>query len=584
MVKVTRRRFLATVGSSAFALGARPLAGCGGADADPDAVFPQSVGSGDPKPNSVILWTRVPPVTDGEAVVVQYELARDERFDEVVAAGDLEADGDSDHTVRLKVTELEPHTTYYYRFFARGVASRTGRTRTAPAPDADVAVRFAAVSCQDYVSRYFHGYRLLCEREPELDFVLFLGDYIYEWESGTNLPSEMLDARRTVTLPDGMQIDVEGLPVIAAHTLGDYRALYRQYRSDPDLMRAHEMYPFVAVWDDHEFANDCWADHATDFNDAQGDERSPQRRAAATRAWFEYVPADVDFDAAASFPDDITVYRALRFGRHLELAVTDQRYYRSDHVIPEGPRDALVGKTFENSPFGSRTFARKDGFDTREAGSGATMLGDVQRDWLIAAISSSDATWKLWGSQTVVAQMVLDLTRFDELPELLRHRFYFKLDQWDGYRSERAAILSALAGVDNLVVLSGDIHAFYAAELHVDFDAPADPPAAVEFTVAGLSSAPVQEQISLVVANNAILDALGLGELVPMFDSNLMESGKHYRYASSNTCGVGVVGVDRDAVRVTFHEIDHVRDPAFPEAVRTVDFRVPAGGRAIERI
>ena len=538
---VDRRGFLRTVVVSAGALGLSSIStGCSSSK-NANEVFPQSLASGDPKPSSVLLWTRVAPGAMAEPEVVQYEVALDDGFSEIVASGEIMASAQEDHTIRILLTDLSAYTTYYYRFVARGTSSRTGRTKTAPQPDQDVNPRFAFASCQDYVGRYYHSYRVLAEQEEDVDFVVFLGDYIYEWELGTNILNENLGEDRRVDIPDGLEIELEGVHLKTAVTLADYRGLYKQYKQDPDLQRAHELFPFIVVWDDHEFANDAWQDHAVDFADAQGDEKSPERRAAATQAWHEFIPVDISLYKDRSFPEDITIYRSFRYGKHLELALTDQRYYRSDHVIPEGPVDQLVGKTGENTAFGARIFAQKPGFDVREAESEVSMLGDAQREWLLDTLTQSDATWKFWGSQTLVAEMMLDLRNRD-LAGPLDHQFYFKLDHWDGFRSERAQLLGALKDTENLVVVSGDIHGFYAAELQENFDEPGEP-AAVEFTVSGISSAPLQEQMEQVIANNVILEALGLGDLIKTFDTVLQESGPHYRYASSATHGIAIVEV-----------------------------------------
>jgi alkaline phosphatase D len=452
MSSMNRRGFLRVLVVSASAGGTGLLSACveegvkfSTDPADRLRVFPQGMASGDPKPDSVILWTRTEP--EGEALVaVTYEVATDEAFSNIVAQGDVNVDDTTDHTLRIKVTALSPFTVYYYRFIAHRVISETGRTKTAPSPDQDVPVRFAFAACQDYNGRYYHAWRVLAEQE-EVDFVVHLGDYIYETEGDPRF-QEPTDQRR-VTLPEGLVIGSEEAPYSAALTLADYRYLYRTYRSDPDLQLAHRLFPFINIWDDHEFADDSWQDHSTHFNEEQGDEKNPERRHAASQAWFEYQPADLElaFDGAAAYPGDIKIYRTLRYGAHMELVLTDQRYYRADHVIPEGPADPGVGKPLPNTGQGSRNFVIKldnatemtEGFDTREAAVKPTMLGADQKQWLIDTVTGSTATWKFWGNETQLAQMLIDLRTVDlpNLPESYRTVFYFTVDQWDGYRSER---------------------------------------------------------------------------------------------------------------------------------------------------
>jgi len=582
--RLDRRRFLQSLGWFSVAASAPGmLAACSSEDAESDEeararTFPQGLASGDPREKSVILWVRAVS-SGGVDHAVSYEVALDEAFTSLVATGEVTASAEADFTVRVKVTGLAPYTRYYYRFAAQGVRSVTGRTRTAPLPDADVSPRFAIAACQDFNGRYFHAYQALLAEEQLPDFIVHLGDYVYE-TAGDPRFQDVTDAKR-ITLADGLEIGDDTTSIRAALTLEDYRSLYRQFRSDPVLQRVHALVPFLAIWDDHEFADDCWGAHSTHWNDAKGDEDSPDRRHAASRAWFEYQPADVSFDEAAAPPDDLTIYRSFRWGKHLELFLTDQRSYRSDHVIPEGPVDVDVAKLTANSSLGARNFVLKSGFDPKEVTAAPTMLGAKQRDWLVDGVKASSATWKFWGSETQVAQMTVDLSSYD-VPEAFKDLFYFSTDQWDGYRSERRTILESLASTKNLVVLTGDIHAFLAAELHVDFDAPASP-TAVEYVVGGLSSTSIQEITQRVIDASPTFTALGLGTLVPKMDALLVEAGPHYRLARTKANGIGVVDVDgAKELRVTYLLVAGVTTPTFDGKVERVALRTPAGVSRIE--
>lgn len=600
-----RRRFLQ---GFIVTVAASPLAGCGddtneqppnGPSTDPedqDRVFPQGLASGDPKPSSVVLWVRVEPEDPAEAVTVQYEVASDEEFSNVVAQGEQEVDGATDHTLRLKVTELDPYTSYYYRFTAANVQSIVGRTKTAPEEGADVNVRFAMASCQDFIGRYYHAWRALAA-EPDVDFVLFLGDYIYETNGDPDFQES--GSKRTIEIPDGVQLLEDNPEVKGALTLDDYRGIYKQYRRDEHLRAIHARYPFICIWDDHEFANDCWQDHATDFNEAKGDEKSPERRHAASQAWFEFQPADVEFSAGGAPPDDLTIYRSLRYGKHVELFLTDQRSYRADHVIPEGaeandrppgapdtvPTYAEAGKSplFKNTEIFTRNFVKKAGFDGIEAFVKPTMLGAKQKSWLVDGVTSSTATWKLWGNETQLAQMLLDLTSFD-IPEAFKAIYYFTVDQWDGYRSERREILEAFAaaGTTNIVALTGDIHAFYAAEIHVDPDDLTDKPVLVEFVTAGISSSPAQEITQNVVDSNSSFAELA--GLVPQFDTILTDTSPEYKYANSLSHGISIVEVRGNTeLEVTFLQIADVKSEQWDEKLERVVWKTKSGQSTLEQ-
>lgn len=549
-----RRSFLRLLAAT----GALPLVGGCSSESE---VFTHGVASGDPSPDGVLLWTRVEGVAS-----VEYVVASDRELRDVVVRGTVTVAADSDGTVHVDVTGLSPATVYWYRFSAAGTTSIIGRTKTAPAPDADVPVRIAVASCQDFGGRYFFAWQSLIDRD-DIDAVIFVGDYIYETigHLDVKLPPE-----RSLEIPDGLLLEDPLKGSVAATTLADYRALYRQYRRDPHLQAVHARFPFVMMWDDHEFANDSWRDHATDFDDLYGDEASPERYAAATRAWFEYSP----------IRKRESIFRSFRWGRHADFVLIDERSYRDDCVIPEGPIDRSVGHIQTNSAFGARTFVIKDAFDAREVAANPTMLGATQRDWAIAALNTSTATWKLLVSPLVMAQMVIDLTSYTQLPDTFRERYYFKTDQWDGYRSERRALLEACTGVENLVVLSGDLHGFYAAELQLDFDQPTKP-VAVEYAVSAISAPTVDVQLEGVIQGNLFLRGLGVANLVPEFDANILATNPHIVHAESTKNGVAIVDIRAHAVEVQFIAVGDVTASKGRET-DVVTFRTPLGSCRVE--
>jgi alkaline phosphatase D len=358
MKGVLRRDFLRVV-----VVAATPgsLLGCGDSeslgtprrpgDSEGSSYFPQSVASGDPRPNSVVLWTRVEDESmAGVDLPLELEVSLDEAFAELVplAGGSplaLTARAGSDGALKVRVESLEPGTIYFYRFiYVRGderFTSRTGRTKTAPPPDSDEAVPFAVVACQDFDDKYFHLLRHAAKAEG-LAFVLHLGDYVYE----TTSPLEPGARRVRFRDPDGALDLGEGR--LAARSLDNYRDLYKTYRSDPDLQRLHELFPFIVVPDDHEFSNDCHGATAN-YTDGRENEEDLERRRNADQAWFEFMPFDDAEPPTRAlrtedpFPDDLCLFRSFVFGRHLELVLTDLRRYRPDHVVPE---NAFPGSVF----------------------------------------------------------------------------------------------------------------------------------------------------------------------------------------------------------------------------------------------
>lgn len=324
-------------------------------------TFPQSVASGDPQPNSVVLWTRVGNAAVGANATVRLQVSADSSFGTTVVDVDgLIAADAHDHCLRVKVVGLQSGARYYYRFLAKTgsstfASSRTGRTKTAPDPKANVPVRYAVTSCQDYIGRYYNVYAYLLQAEPDLDFILQIGDYIYET---TGDPSfQTTGSTRTVAFSDTPGAIALGSGVntyYAASSVSNYRELYKTYRSDPILQRVHEQYPMIGIWDDHEYSDDCWGATATYFDELK-DEYSPPRRDRAEQVYYEFMPIDdpavttsgaLNKDPNTLWPNNV-LYRRLRFGQNLEAVLLDYRSYRPDHLIPEG---AFPGKVVMSAP------------------------------------------------------------------------------------------------------------------------------------------------------------------------------------------------------------------------------------------
>ncbi len=388
--------------------------------------FGLGVASGDPEPDGVVLWTRLAPrpLEPGggmppEPVLVQWEMADDESFGSIVRRGAAIAVPQLGHSVHVEVDGLEPQRWYFFRFHSGGETSPTGRTRTAPAVDAvPDALRFAFTSCQHYEVGYFNGYPHM-QRE-DLDLVVHLGDYIYEYAGSDKKPRRHIGGEIT--------------------SLDDYRVRYAQYRLDDDLRETHRLFPWLVTWDDHEFDNN----YAGLVSEEEG--VSPEaflaRRMNAYQAYYEFMPL-----RRRSFPrgPDMTLYRTCRFGRLAAFSMLDTRQYRSDQ--PNGDHQKpLTGKVF----------------DPR-----ATMLGAKQERWLMGSLLGSTAIWNVLAQQVMVAPLDRGT------PAEAR----YSMDQWPGYDVSRRRLLRFLheRRVPNPVVLTGDIHLNWVNDLQLDFQDPTSP-------------------------------------------------------------------------------------------------------------
>ncbi|MEU0132597.1 alkaline phosphatase D family protein [Streptomyces sp. NPDC006296] len=449
-----RRRFLTVTGAAAALALTVGLPGAGtAAAAELDArritedPFTLGVASGDPLPTSVLLWTRLAPrpyEADGglpaRRVEVRWEIARDERFRRIVRRGTATAHPEFGHSVHVEVRGLDPDRGFHYRFRAGDWTSPAGRTRTAPSPGArNSSLTLAAVSCQAYHDGYFTAYRHLADED--VDVVFHLGDYLYEY---------------AVTAAGGARAYTDR--VLPAHfaretvTLEDYRMRYGLYRSDPDLRAAHAAHPFVVTWDDHETENNYAGD--TPENDVPPEEFL-LRRAAAYRAYWENQPLRTPQRPAGP---DMRLYRRLRFGGLAQFDVLDTRQYRSDQAYGDGWQ--VPGPESEDP-------AR-------------TMTGAAQERWLLDGWKASDARWNVVPQQVTFA-------RRRNVPAGV-HKL--SMDSWDGYPASRQRLMDGAeaAGIENLMVLTGDVHVAYGFDLKADFDDPESRTVGTEIVTTSVSS------------------------------------------------------------------------------------------------
>lgn len=411
-----RRQFLkwGSFMTVTIATGGLTACGGGGGDDEPDTGNPENfnfvhgVASGDPKPDSVVMWTRVEGNNGKRPVVVRLQVSTQQDFppQSLVVNEPLMARPEWDYTIRNKVTGLTAGTRYYYRFLLGNRASTVGRTRTAAAAGTPLAqLRFAFVSCQDWNANHWAGMEELVQQD--LDFIVHVGDYIYEAVPGGSRAGLVEDRHTALQLPNGTVLPDAS---VYATTLDDYRYLYRSYRSDTRLQALHAAFPMIAIWDDHEFSDNCWQDRQTYDSD---DDQTPRtaRRRAASQAWFEYLPADVSLDTSNPSFQNIQIYRSFTFGNLATLLMTDERLYRADHVMPE----ETIGRTVGSLYFvPAATLAATEAQKISAAGNTLTpvsMLGDTQRAWWQDRVGGANTTWKLWGNQLSLLRMQVDVTK-----------------------------------------------------------------------------------------------------------------------------------------------------------------------------
>jgi alkaline phosphatase D len=484
--------------------------------------FPQSVASGDPKPDGAVLWARVVPTsaddvtsaTGAGSYTVTLKISSADNSANLgtttALTGAVDASADVpvyefyDHTLRHRISGLKPATVYYYQFTAGSGVSKVGRFKTAPAADADISsLNFAYVSCQDWSVNHWAGLDALAAEN--IDFIVHLGDYIYEAVGADYQAGGVESAHAALVLPNGTALPTGGK---YATTLADYRYLYKRYRTDPRMQKLHERFAFVVIWDDHEFSDDCWQDRETydngTFNATTqvGDNTAQtSRRLSANQAWFEAMPADISFtlDPGQGITG-IRIYRDLKFGKLMHLVMTDERLYRADHLIPEAAPSPLTGQAIGS--IGARYMVPQPSLAQVEAAkiaAGATLpdplalvsiLGGAQRQWWVQTMTTSTATWKIWGNEVSLLRMGIDGNKIPAAPAAFKSKFLLDCDQWDGFNAERKYLMGQLLakGVQNVVAITGDIHAFYAGVVMADYDAATPVPAMVDLVTAGVSS------------------------------------------------------------------------------------------------
>ena len=507
MRRISRRLFL----SASSAAAALPLIRTVHADGQAEPAFRHGVASGDPLTDRVILWTRLSvPTADAS---VSWVMARDPKFARIVARGEQPTGASRDFTVKVDVGGLEPGTTYYYRFAAAKAQSAIGRTRTLPARGVS-RIRLGVASCSNYPFGYFNAYAALARR-ADLDAVLHLGDYVYEYANG-----EFGDGTALGRLPQ---------PNAEMVALADYRARHAQYKADPDSQAVHRQHPFIVTWDDHEFTNNAWAGGAQNHNPERGEGDWLARRNAAIRAFLEWMPIREDRQALSPL-----VYRTLAFGDLADLVMLDTRLVGRD--LQAASRDDVAGI---ESPARS-------------------LLGPAQDAWLRGELAESKRAgtrWQLIGQQVMFA------------PQAPPGRPTSNVDSWDGYRAARDRVFDMIQEhkLDSVAVLTGDVHSSWA------FDLPRRPYDNYD-PGTGRGSVAVEFAGTSVTSHSA----LGTGPDGEQQLRGIMKARPHLRYVDGRYRGYVVVDLTRERLQADYFAMKTVLDRT-PEERFAKGLAAPAG-------
>ncbi|EJG1694362.1 alkaline phosphatase D family protein [Vibrio parahaemolyticus] len=485
-MSLSRRDFMKVVSSTAVATG---LIGCGSDDNESVAVsFEHGVASGDPTQTQVIIWTRV--TTAASYVDVSWQVASDMEFSNVVQSGVFTTDTGRDFTVKVDVQNLNANSQYYYRFIVGEMMSEVGQTQTLPEDGVEKA-SMAVVSCANYPAGYFYVYREILNQHEQspFDVVLHLGDYIYEYGAG-GYASE-----------DAAALGREPSKGIECITLDDYRKRYAQYRQDADLQALHAKLPMIAVWDDHELANDTWKNGAENHQDDEG--RFIDRRAAAAAAWTEWLPVRENTFS------NMLIYRQFSFGNLVNLMMLDTRLVGRD-------------KPLDYFSLSAPTMEAIGGLVAQSRSADRELLGTEQLAWLMKEFNTHDAKWNVLGQQVLMSRMELPSSVMTAMFQLFTSTeekkteallavntaitgyladpsadpisLPYNLDAWDGYYVEREKVYQlAKASSGNFVCLAGDTHNAWASELK-DVS---NNPIGVEFATSSVSSPGLEEYLAL---------------------------------------------------------------------------------------
>ncbi|WP_353164300.1 alkaline phosphatase D family protein [Acinetobacter guillouiae] len=466
--------------------------------------FLHGVASGDPLKDRVILWTRITPQDTSLRLEVVWEIATDDKFTQVINTGKVQTASAQDFTVKVDADKLKSGQTYYYRFKFGSVISPVGRTKTLP--ETTSSVQFAVCSCSNYPAGYFYVYKEMAKQE--VDAIIHLGDYIYEYGKDGYATEEAVKLGRTLAADNDKEII----------KLDDYRKRYALYHTDSDLQAAHARHPFIVIWDDHELANDAWKDGAENHQANEGN--FLDRKLAALQAYFEWMPI-----RPVSATDHLNIYRQFDFGSLVQLTMLDTRILARDKQLDYANYMTASGLDIAK-------------FQTDLTSTTRTLMGYTQREWLQKKLAQSTATWNVLGQQVLMAKMLIPaelllslsaitsgnvtaetLAKMNQqIIELVTLKVRLKsgdptltaaekarvttvapynLDAWDGYYAEREILYGTLKTLNKkVVVLAGDTHNAWSTDLHTqagDF-------VGVELATSSVSSPGMEKYLSIPLA------------------------------------------------------------------------------------
>ncbi len=454
--------------------------------------------SGDPQSNGIVLWTRInPDFYDKETIIVEISDTPD--FKSILISREEKINFIENFTVKSYIhdNKLRSWSKYYYRFRYKKFISPVGSFKTLPAKNQKISsIKFGVLNCQDYSTGNFFAHKYLAEED--IDFVLFLGDYIYEYSYDKGAK----DVLRKLRLPSGNEI---------ASGIEDYYYLYNSYRSDPYLKELHRKFPFIVIWDDHEYANDCYGYFAPDHF-IKDEKELKKLRIQANKAWFFSMPVNVDFKPDKY--DSIKAYRSFDFGTLAKIILTDERTFRSSHPCGEGRFDRYLTKGCDN-----------------EKSSNRTMLGSKQLKWFFDLLENSSQKWNIWANPVCFMKL-----KFNDR--------FISLDSWDGYQYERSLILNKIKKLkeenhlENIFILTGDLHSFVSGYAKLE-----DEYITAEFITTSATSSNLNEILPVDID-------------VDILEELIMLENEHLKYFNSSTNGYTIIEVKENYVDIVFKAVD----------------------------